>query len=62
MTIGADGLSEEHAHGPGETIAVRDNARAGRYEAVRGGEVVGIMIYECAPCSPRRGPPPSLCW
>ena len=31
MTIGADGLPEEHAHGPGETIAVRDNARAGRY-------------------------------
>ena len=46
MTIGADGLPEAHAHGPGETIAVRDNARAGRYEAVRGGEVVGIMIYE----------------
>jgi predicted GNAT family acetyltransferase len=46
MTIGADGLPEEHTHGPGEKIAVRDNARAGRYEAVRGGEVVGIMIYE----------------
>ncbi|MGP9581253.1 GNAT family N-acetyltransferase [Brachybacterium sp. AOP35-5H-19] len=37
---------EDHVHGPEETIAVRDNPAIGRYEAVRGGEVVGIMIYE----------------
>lgn len=46
MSIGVDGLPERHAHDPEERIAVRDNARARRYEAVRGGEVVGIMIYE----------------
>jgi len=37
---------EDHVHGPDEEIAVRDNSVAERYEAVRGGEVVGIMIYE----------------
>ena len=37
---------EEHAHGPEERIAVRDNAAADRYEAVRGGDVVGILLYE----------------
>ncbi|GAA1487135.1 GNAT family N-acetyltransferase [Brachybacterium fresconis] len=42
MTIDPD----EHTHGPEETIAVRDNAAAGRFEAVRNGDVVGIMIYE----------------
>src|SRR5699024_6368748 len=36
---------EEHAHGPDDAIAVRDNARAERYEAVRDGEIVGIVIY-----------------
>lgn len=36
---------EDHVHGPDEEIAVRDNARAERYEAVRGGVVVGILIY-----------------
>lgn len=46
MSIGVDGLPERHAHDPEERIAVRDNATARRYEAVRGGEVVGIMIYE----------------
>lgn len=35
----------EHTHGPDEEIAVRDNPRAERYEAVRGGEIVGIVIY-----------------
>ena len=42
MSIG----TEDHVHGPDETIAVRDNPVAGRYEAVRSGQVVGIMIYE----------------
>jgi uncharacterized protein len=42
----SNGDIEEHVHGPDETIAVRDNPVAGRYEAVRNGEVVGIMIYE----------------
>ncbi|WP_193105078.1 GNAT family N-acetyltransferase [Brachybacterium sp. FME24] len=37
---------DEHIHGPDERIAVRDNKVAGRYEAVRSGDVVGIMIYE----------------
>ena len=37
---------EEHVHGPEEQIAVRDNAAADRYEAVRGGDVVGILLYE----------------
>lgn len=37
---------EEHEHGPDEEIAVRDNPVAARYEAVRGGAVVGIIIYE----------------
>lgn len=37
---------EDHSHGPDESIDVRDNAVAGRYEAVRSGAVVGIMIYE----------------
>ncbi|GAA1488674.1 GNAT family N-acetyltransferase [Brachybacterium sacelli] len=37
---------DEHTHGPEERIAVRDNAAAGRFEAVRSGDVVGIMIYE----------------
>jgi predicted GNAT family acetyltransferase len=46
MSTGVDGLPEEHTHEPGERIAVRDNTVAGRYEAVRGGQVVGIMIYE----------------
>ena len=41
MTTDAD----EHVHGPDETIAVRDNPRAERYEAVRGGEIVGIVLY-----------------
>ena len=36
---------EEHVHGPDETIAVRDNTRAERYEAVRAGQIVGIVIY-----------------
>lgn len=36
---------EDHVHGPDEAIAVRDNPRAERYEAVRGGDVVGIVIY-----------------
>ena len=36
---------EDHAHGPDEAIAVRDNTRAERYEAVRGGQIVGIVIY-----------------
>lgn len=37
---------EDHVHGPDEEIAVRDNARAERYEAVRNGEIVGIVIYK----------------
>ncbi|WP_114853312.1 GNAT family N-acetyltransferase [Brachybacterium sp. YJGR34] len=37
---------DEHVHGPEERIAVRDNTVAGRYEAVRSGQVVGIVIYE----------------
>ncbi|WP_245810181.1 hypothetical protein [Brachybacterium massiliense] len=37
---------EEHVYGPEERIAVRDNAAADRYEAVRGGDVVGILLYE----------------
>lgn len=37
---------DEHQHGPEEHIAVRDNTGADRYEAVRGGETVGILIYE----------------
>lgn len=36
---------DEHVHGPDEALAVRDNPRAERYEAVRGGEVVGIVLY-----------------
>lgn len=36
---------EDHVHGPDEAIAVRDNRRAERYEAVRGGDIVGIVIY-----------------
>ncbi|MGO2537347.1 hypothetical protein FM103_16320 [Corynebacterium xerosis] len=49
MVIDADDDTpdpEDHSHGPDESIAVRDNAVAGRYEAVRSGAVVGIMIYE----------------
>lgn len=34
---------EEHVHH--DQVAVRDNTVAERYEAVRGGEVVGIVIY-----------------
>lgn len=45
MSTGADGLPEEHTHGPEERIAVRDNPAAERYEAVRGGNVVGILLY-----------------
>lgn len=37
---------EDHVHGPDESIGVRDNPGAERYEAVRDGEIVGIMIYE----------------
>lgn len=37
---------DAHDHGPDETIAVRDNAAADRYQAVRDGEVVGILLYE----------------
>ena len=37
---------EDHVHDPEEKIAVRDNKVARRYEAVRGGAVVGILIYE----------------
>lgn len=37
---------EEHVHGPEERIAVRHNAAEDRYEAVRGGDVVGILLYE----------------
>ena len=40
--------SGEHHHGPEERIAVRDNTGADRYEAVRGGQTVGILIYERA--------------
>ncbi|ATG50288.1 GNAT family N-acetyltransferase [Brachybacterium vulturis] len=40
---------EGHIHGPDETIAVRDNPRAERFEAVRGGEIVGIVIYTRTP-------------
>ncbi|WP_394216137.1 GNAT family N-acetyltransferase [Brachybacterium vulturis] len=36
---------EDHVHGPDEAIAVRDNPRAERYEAVRGDEIVGIVTY-----------------
>lgn len=36
---------DEHVHGPDEALAVRDNPRAERYEAVRNGEVVGIVLY-----------------
>src|SRR5699024_12660237 len=36
---------EQHAHGPDDAFAVRDNARAERYEAVRDGEIVGIVTY-----------------
>ena len=39
---------DEHQHGPDERIAVRDNTGAERYEAVRGGQTVGILIYERA--------------
>lgn len=46
MPTGTGGSPAEHVHGPEETIAVRDNTAARRYEAVRGGQVVGIMIYE----------------
>lgn len=35
----------DHVHGPDEAIAVRDNPRAERFEAVRGGEIVGIVLY-----------------
>ena len=38
--------TDVHEHGPDEKIAVRDHRAAERYEAVRGGEVVGILIYE----------------
>ncbi|ACU84178.1 predicted acetyltransferase [Brachybacterium faecium DSM 4810] len=33
-------------HGAEGRIGVRDNPAAERYEAVRDGEIVGIMIYE----------------
>lgn len=52
MTSGIDdgvGIEDgvgEHVHGPDETISVRDNKVAGRYEALRDGQTVGIMIYE----------------
>ncbi|MFC7376135.1 GNAT family N-acetyltransferase [Brachybacterium sp. GCM10030267] len=37
---------DEHTHGPDEHIRVRHNAASRRYEAVRNGATVGILLYE----------------